>query len=257
MELEVKLEREKVKEEMQRAAEEDKLEQQRQEEERQALQEIHDEHQRLIAAKVLQAQMRCFLARKLLRKKAYLRYKKHFDPATGAFYYEDKRSGRTTWDKPKSLGTYDVSCDASWVAMRDSVRTRTINEAFNLTMLIYLLYSVDVQEGDVYYFHPQTWAMQWTIPRKALMCSECKDQFAVAHLTIDERVYCGTCLSARVGVLLQTMRPTDITYRVVQGGFEGSAETNFSKLKLETWPVHQLQLTMGEDVEVGDETVDS
>jgi len=106
-----------------------------------------------------------------------------------------------------------------------------------------------VQQGDVYYYQPLTWKMQWEVPYKTLLCSSCGVMFACAHLTNHMKVYCESCLQSAVESLLQVMKVTEITYRSVKGGFEGSAETNFSKLKSEYWPVHYLQNELAEGVE--------
>jgi len=64
---------------------------------------------------------RFVVARKKLRNKAYLRYKKHFDMSSGTYYYEDLRSKKVFWFKPKSLDAYDITGDPGWVVMFDNL----------------------------------------------------------------------------------------------------------------------------------------
>eukprot|EP01041_Mallomonas_annulata_P014808 gene14808-31454_t len=120
VEMEVKAERDRVKEEMKIAAEIYKSEQDKREQAAAKLEELHIERLENLAAQKLHGQFKIFLAKKILRQKAYARYKKHFDVSSGCYYYEERRSGRTSWIKPKAMGAYDIACDASWVVMRDS-----------------------------------------------------------------------------------------------------------------------------------------
>ena len=269
IEMEVSLERERVKQEMKVAAEEYERAQREREAEEAELEQKHMERLQLIAVRVLQGRVRTFIARKALRQRAYLRYKKHFDPATGCYYYEDKRTGQTFWDKPRSLGSYDVECDNAWVAMRDTVRVSddcildsTLSFPFvccsrggefyaplillsnflsTVCMFVCGMRTPGVQEGEVYYYHPRSWRMQWNIPHKTLMCVNCHDLFCAAYLYIDNSPYCESCLSQRVNELLQSISPSKILYAPVNGGFEGSLETNFKKLKKEPWPTASVQ----------------
>ena len=79
------------------------------------------------------------MARKALRKKARDRYIKHFDRVTVSYYYEDTRTGKTSWEKPKSLGNYDIDGEDGWVSMTSS-------------------------DGERYYYNPLTWEMSWDVP---------------------------------------------------------------------------------------------
>lgn len=90
----------------------------------------------------------------------------------------------------------------------------------------------------MYYYHPLTWKMQWDPPHKTLRCSSCEAEFASVYLDADEKAYCDPCASARVDELLQEDPDKRITYRAVKGGFEGTSETIFSRLKSEPWQFH-------------------
>lgn len=72
------------------------------------------------AANIAQGSYRIWKARKVTREKAYQRYQKHFDANSGNYYYEDKRTKKTMWEKPKSLGSYDCEGIEGWVLMKAS-----------------------------------------------------------------------------------------------------------------------------------------
>ena len=144
-------------------ADEEKAEAKRQQE------KADKKRKRRWAVVTLQSYMRIFLARKELRRRAYSRYECHFDPKTHNYYYTDKATLKTFWEKPKSLGSYDIPMRDSWVVMYDS-------------------------EGDRYYYNVKTWKQTWDLPTGCMLCEKCSANFCVAKLSYDGICYCNSCL---------------------------------------------------------------
>eukprot|EP01041_Mallomonas_annulata_P014624 gene14624-31116_t len=64
----------------------------------------------------------------------------------------------------------------------------------------------------------------------------------MSYLDADHKIYCEECARDKVDELIRELPPyqsTDtITFRPVDGGYEGSLETNFDKIHSEPWPIH-------------------
>ncbi len=152
------------------------------------------------------------LARKALRKLAYARYRKHFDPDTINYYYLDKETLQTFWKKPYSFGSYDVDADAGWVVMRDS-------------------------EREMYYYCPQSWEMSWEQPFSTILCEICNEDFACARLNYDVLLYCGNCFNKKVVELMteQHMTADDIYFKPCAGNKSGARNTAFTYVKDENY----------------------
>ncbi len=88
--MEVNAERDRVQKEMEIAAIEYKKELAIRENERKAKEERLQQSREIIAGAKIIGCMKVFLARKELRKRAYARFRKHFDPTTGCYYYEER-----------------------------------------------------------------------------------------------------------------------------------------------------------------------
>ncbi|CBN75312.1 conserved unknown protein [Ectocarpus siliculosus] len=72
--------------------------------------ELHRHDARLNwAASLLQTRMRAFAARTRAAKLAMKRYYRCLDGLTGAEYYFDPKTGKSSWTKPKILGKFDIS----------------------------------------------------------------------------------------------------------------------------------------------------
>ena len=69
---------------------------------------------------MLGLQYRKWHARKLLRQKCYERMEKRFNEQYCAFYYYNRKTGDIVWEKPKSLGSYDMVVVNEWRPMRDT-----------------------------------------------------------------------------------------------------------------------------------------
>jgi hypothetical protein len=66
---------------------------------------------------------------------------------------------KTTWAKPKSLGSYDIPMLAGgWLKMHQQ------------------------SSGLTYFYNPATWRMTWDIPHGCALCDQCYEDFAVAKV---------------------------------------------------------------------------
>lgn len=163
------------------------------------------------SALCIQGRYKCFLARKELRRRAYARFIKHFDPTTINYYYEDKRTHKTSWAKPLALGLYDVEADDGWVVMTDS------------------------GDGAHYYYCPKTWKMSWDLPELTVLCDSCGSDFACVRMNDDKKHYCEGCFNRRTQeLLLEGHQAKEILFKTFKGNKEGAGNTKFTYMKDES-----------------------
>ena len=153
---------------------------------------------------------RSFLARRVLRQKAYERYRKYFDVGSGNYYYADVRTGETFWSKPRAFGAYDIDVEsAGWVVMHDS-------------------------EGDKYFYQPRNWLMSIEQPRGTVLCEECEDVFAVARYK--ESNFCEGCFNRLVEELLgRGVEDSQLIFQPIEGDIEGCSDKSFRDFGELTW----------------------
>jgi len=157
------------------------------------------------------------VSRKKLRKKAFERYEKHFDVPSASYFYMDKRTQRAMWVKPKSLDAYDVKGDPGWVIMFDP-------------------------NGDMYFYQPSTWKMQWDPPFGSAICADCEKEFACVRFTKDKRMLCENCCNAHVQKLIAAgEHAQEIYFKPFKGNVDGAASTVFSYIKETNWWKHLLE----------------
>jgi hypothetical protein len=135
---------------------------------------------RKFAAFIMQGAWKIYQARKILRTKAYKRYKKMFDGESLQYYYLEQRSKKMQWNKPYSLGNFDAECDEGWVICYDGNKER-------------------------YFYNPRYWTMQYELPLLSYLCDICAENFASGKLGMDKKVYCDVCLHVRCEALALTM----------------------------------------------------
>jgi len=157
------------------------------------------------------------IARKKLRKKAFERYEKHFDVPSASYFYLDKRTQRAMWTKPKSLDAYDVKGDPGWVIMFDP-------------------------NGDMYFYQPSTWKMQWEEPFGSAICQRCEKEFACVRFTKDKRMLCEDCTNTHVHELLaKGEHAQEIYFKPFKGNVDGAVSQVFSYIKETNWWKHLLE----------------
>lgn len=189
IEAESKLERARVKEEMLKKAQEITDADETKAKLTKANEEKFRKARKNWAATVLQSHYRGFKGKQTAREWGYKRYKKHFDVNTIEYFYEDVRTKKTTWKKPYVFGSYDIDPDEGWVIMRDT-------------------------SGDVYYYNPRSWAMQWELPMDSKLCEECNVEFAVAKLSANEKIYCDGCMYIKIQDMAQNgVSASEILYK--------------------------------------------
>ena len=170
------------------------------------------------AVVMIQKCWRSFVASRATRALCYLRYSKHYDPASGLYYYADKKTKKTFWHKPKLLGSYDVEPEAGWIRLLDA-------------------------RDDPYYYNPRKWTMNWTQPWHTKLCDICKDDFAVCRLNRDELHYCDGCINNKANALLmEGIQPTKIAFRSFKGNQEGGSDTIFEYLRFALIVTHRILL---------------
>jgi hypothetical protein len=163
------------------------------------------------AQKKLVFAARSFLCRKILRHKAYERYKKYFDTTSIQYYYMDIATRETSWSKPKSLGAYDIDVDPGWVVMHDS-------------------------EGDKYFYDPRSWVMSAQQPMGSAICDECSDQFAIARLLQNDTNYCEICFNVKVEALqMEGLSDSDIIFKPFQGNLDGAVSNHYFDYGEQSW----------------------
>jgi len=109
--------------------------------------QIYDEKQFALKRKqysvyTIQGYMRAFLSRKIKRNLAYKRYEKFFDYNSHEYYYKDRRTNLTFWEKPKSLGSYDVVMDSYWITMHATAKDGSVI----MTKIQNIIYPEEEQE---------------------------------------------------------------------------------------------------------------
>ena len=184
---------------------------------------------RKYSAIVIQAGFRAFVAKRITRERAYKRYKKYFDKTTMNYFYEDVKTHRKTWVKPKIFGYYDIDCDDEWTCMFDS-------------------------RGDRYYYNPCSWTMTWDFPQRTVPCNKCFVDFCVAKLDLEKDLfgdrpnfekentfYCDACMNEKCNSLMaEGIDAEEITYKPLNGAVPNSNLIRPKNLKTETWYNYML-----------------
>lgn len=113
------------------------------------------------------------------------------------------RTGESVWDKPKSLGAYDIDVPPGWVVMHDS-------------------------EGDRYFYYPLTWTMSVLAPRGTALCDVCCDCFAIARYA--KVNYCAAHFNDRVAELeAQGLSEHQIIFQLFDGNLDGSTDNQYQE----------------------------
>ena len=186
------------------------------------------------AAKKLGLMYRRWHARKLLRQHCMTRFEKKFSEKYCAFFYLNNRSGEHLWEKPLSLGSYDMLVTNEWRPMRD-------NQQFP------------------YYYNPSTMRMSWKRPKSTCMCEEkvnhdwepvyppkygpCSE-FATRRCNDDMRFYCDTCWERKYNVAQRHK----MWWKPVNGATPNSDQISYDDLddKLDDFPEDDVARAIAE-----------
>jgi hypothetical protein len=208
----------KAKEDMKKEGERLEAEQKEKIAEQKRIEEAAKRRQARWAVVTIQSYVRVYLARRLARREAYQRYRKHFDIECHEYFYEDRLTGETSWTKPRALGSYDLDADNHWIVLRP----RSLD----------LLPEPDVEYSTklLYYYNPATWHQRWTQPAGTVLCQQCQQQFVTTYLMIDQVYYCDACLYQRCEDLIYThgLIARDINLYLLNGGREDAEYISLS-----------------------------
>jgi hypothetical protein len=127
--------------------------------------EVEEEFMNRMVRKI-QGMWRCRKARQKIRLLIKAIYQKRFDPAVGAYYYINTRSGECSWTKPINLGTDDINDPSDdWQKMTD-------------------------EYGNTFYLHPLTGRTSWlseqqsAVKMQRLWRKRCAADFRVDDLQV-------------------------------------------------------------------------
>ena len=184
---------EKKKQVIQAMKEEAVIYEEKQKEKQQELELVKQKEKELDrkhAASVLGLAYRKWHARKVLRQKCYDRFEKKFSEKYCAYYYHNRMTDDILWEKPRSLGSYDMQVINEWRPMRDN-------------------------QNFPYYYNPNTMMMNWKLPRHTVACEEkvllvwkfghikpkgpCPN-FATRRCNEDMHFYCDSCWEEKYSV---------------------------------------------------------
>jgi hypothetical protein len=171
----------------------------------------------------LQKYIRIFLSRKRLRLQAYKRYERFFHIESHQYYYQDKKTKETFWEKPQSLGSYDVPMDDYWILIAGKTADGISSDSLS------------------YYYNPSTWEMSWIRPLGTTLCDVCQKEFAKIHYNevgYDQHMipgihYCLTCFqNEKIPELLYSyhISSKDIYFQQFNGGQTTSLYLDFTLL---------------------------
>ena len=135
----------------------------------------------VFAVSVVAGACRRWLARNELRRRCLEMYEKDYDENTHRFYYRNKETYETSWDKPKAMGSFEMPTKDEWKILRDA-------------------------HNFPYYYNPFSMQMQWNPPLDKSMCSRKVPHYwyrefpvrfgACPNFSINGNSYCSECLDA-------------------------------------------------------------
>jgi hypothetical protein len=183
----------------------------------------------------LQKYMRIFLSRKRLRLQAYKRYERFFNIQSHEYYYQDKKTKETFWEKPQSLGSYDVPMEDYWILIPGKTADGILSDSLS------------------YYYNPSTWEMSWIRPLGTTLCDVCQKEFAKIHYNeagYDQHMvpgihYCLPCfLNGKIQDLLYSYRipPKDIFFQQFNGGQTTSLYLDFTLLPVIDYYSYSMEI---------------
>lgn len=170
-------------------------------EEARTLQEKADERQRREKSAVrMQAAVRMFLVRKLLKEEIRGRFVKEFDEDKQLAMYCDTYTQQRSARKPYALGSDDLEHDDRWVLIPDET------------------------VGQPYFFNPRRILQSWNRPDECQCCDECATKQCVvfaSYWQAQDNVYlCDGCYAGRLEAEPETAELYFPYDGAVRGGYQ-------------------------------------
>jgi hypothetical protein len=216
-----------------------RLEEARLEREKAALQSEQQNKQKRMFWAILSLQKcaRQFLARRALRQQAYKRYERLFSIEHHEYFYQDKVSKRVFWEKPVSLGSYDVPMEDYWII----IPGKTSDGVFSKSLS--------------YFYHPATWDQTWIRPSGTVLCDLCEFEFGKINYsefqnytdhqnTAHSVHYCLPCFHKKANELIiqYHRKPKDIQFQEFNGGKTDALYMDFTVLPVIDYYTYTLDV---------------
>ncbi len=77
--------------------------------------------------------------------------------------------------------------------------------------------------------------MQWDQPTGTILCDICAEDFVVARLNADSKFYCEKCLDVKAQELMQTMHPSMVVFKPIQGNLASASKVRITTVKDSNW----------------------
>lgn len=202
----------------------------------QATREVEEKNRKkLWAISTLQKYARAYLARVRVRFAAYKRYEKFFDITYHEYYYQDKKTKETFWEKPPSLGSYDLPMEDYWIVIPGKTSDGL------------------PQPSITYYYNPSTWQQSWVKPFGTVSCDICQEEFAKIYYNeagYDQTYhagvyYCVPCFQLnKVQELIHQyhVHPRDIFFQEFNGGKNDAIYLDFLNLPVVDFYTYSLDV---------------
>jgi hypothetical protein len=185
----------------------------------------------------LQKCARQFLARRALRQQAYKRYERLFSIEHHEYFYQDKVSKRVFWEKPISLGSYDVPMEDYWII----IPGKTSDGVFSKSLS--------------YFYHPATRDQTWIRPSGTVLCDLCEFEFGKINYsefqnytdhqnTAHSVHYCLPCFHKKANELIiqYHRKPKDIQFQEFNGGKTDALYMDFTLLPVIDYYTYTLDV---------------
>ena len=137
--------------------------------------EVHPEV--LAAAKKIQTRYRIKMARRRIMDVVRNKYELVFDPDSGEYFYFNKETGESQWEKPKTLGDKDMYADGPGADKAARIIQNAFRRKLALKQIREMIKGIykkeyDPSTGDFYYLNVKTGETRWDKPGAHLMAAD-------------------------------------------------------------------------------------
>lgn len=129
--------------------------------------EVHPEV--LAAARKIQSRYRIKIARRRIMDVVRNKFELVFDPDSGEYFYYNKETGESQWDKPKTLGDKDMYADGPEADNAARILQNAFRRRLALKQIREMIKGIykkeyDPSTGDFYYLNVKTGETRWDKP---------------------------------------------------------------------------------------------